>query len=408
MNIPALNLSKLLSVVVASLAVGIILVPHACTKPGVVSEPQNLSSPEKNPAPTTREAAWQVVASNELASVQVCQQLYERGPQTPFFVRFRVTNRSAQTIGVDLRDYNRVIYPNQWGDLPTPRRWEINERRMQFTALTQAEQTKLVGEFQAGALTRVQPGQHVEYYREFNNITAGRPKGTAYTFVSMDGALAVADATHAIKLSCSWDGAGIPLAQGVATDMFLAPGLHWAQIPAGALILSQSYDADSAVLVKLALEQLTADLAFLEPGVTASDTKPEIKLVYNLLTDNENKNYGASVGIEYNLTPESMTAPARPIVADAPAMRVYVTVYHDQGQMQMQQAGFGPAPESFVFTGPYTHVAYKFPDPKWLCAVTVEGNRPELIARTHTALAATLNKLRLVLVPPVATTQPEK
>ncbi|MEI7768191.1 MAG: hypothetical protein WCJ97_12230 [Phycisphaerae bacterium] len=406
MIIPALNLSKLLSVVVAALAVGIILVPQACTKSGEVSEPQNLSSPEKNHASTTQQATWQVIASNELASVQVCQQLYERGPQTPFFVRFRVTNRSAQTIGVDLRDYNHVIYPNQWGDLPTPQRGEIDERRMQFTALTQAEQTKLVGEFKAGALTRLQPGQHMEYYREFNNSTAGRPKGAGYTFVSIDGALALADATHAVKLSCATDGAGKPVAGAVATDMILPSGLRWAQIPAGALILSQTYDADSAVLVKLALQQLTADLTFLEPGVSASDTKPELKLVCRVLTDDKNRIHGASVRIEYNLTPESMTGPAVPIVADAPAMRVYVTVYRDQGQLQ--QAVFVPAPQTFVFTGPSTHAAYTFPDPKWLCAVTVVGNRPEFIAQTHTALAATLNKLRLVLVPPVPTTQPGK
>lgn len=405
MKIPAFKQSWLLTVVAVALAVGFTLAPQACTK----SDRQNLSNPQpsdKNPAPTTQAALWQVVASNELASVQVCQQLYERGPQTPFFVRFRVTNRSAQTIGVDLRDYNRVMYPNQWGDLPTPQRGEIDERRMQYTALTQAEQTKLVGEFKAGALTRLQPGEHVEYYREFNNSAAGRPKGAGYTFVSMDGALALADATHAVKLSCATDGAGKPVAGAVATDMILPPGLHWAQIPAGAVILSQTYDADSAVLVKLALEQLAADLAFLESGVKASDTKPELKLVCRVLTDSQNRNYGASVGNEYNLTPVSMIAPARPIVADAPAMRVYVTVYRDQGQMQ--QAVFVPAPESFAFTGLSTHAAYTFPDPKWLCAVTVVGNRPEFIAQTHTALAATLNKLRLVLVPPVATTQPGK
>ena len=97
MKIPTLKLSWLLTVVAVALAVGFTLAPQACTK----SDRQNLSNPQpsdKNPAPTTQAALWQVVASNELASVQVCQQLYERGPQTPFFVRFRAVSYTHLTL----------------------------------------------------------------------------------------------------------------------------------------------------------------------------------------------------------------------------------------------------------------------------------------------------------------------
>lgn len=110
------------------------------------------------------DAAWQVMASNALAVGAVERVLYERTNDPHFYIHVRITNQSGRPIGADLRDYWQVIYPNQWGLSQDPNRRVIDERRITPVA----GKSTLVPEFAGGRLTRIAPGQSVDYYREFN------------------------------------------------------------------------------------------------------------------------------------------------------------------------------------------------------------------------------------------------
>jgi hypothetical protein len=225
------------------------------------------------PAPTTQTATrpdeWHLVARNAMASVQVQKMLYDQGPQSYFFIRVRVTNIGGQPMGVDLRDDRKVIYPNQWGDLPKPQREEINERRRQFPPITAAWDARLVGDFKAGRLVRLEPGQSVDYYRDFNNTMGGRPAGADYTFISLDGELDMADGTGAARITCETYNTGRALEGVVDTDVYLPPEVQWARIPAGALVVTDGKVA-GVPATQPALEQWSEPVDGLRARIDAS------------------------------------------------------------------------------------------------------------------------------------------
>ena len=78
---------------------------------------------------------WHVVSRTRLARVSVDSALYEQQGNSHFFVKVQIANLSSDDLFVDLRDYGKVIYPNQWGVLRTDGRRSINERRVVIAPL---------------------------------------------------------------------------------------------------------------------------------------------------------------------------------------------------------------------------------------------------------------------------------
>ncbi|KPJ73160.1 MAG: hypothetical protein AMS14_06710, partial [Planctomycetes bacterium DG_20] len=174
-------------------------------------------------------AEWQSVATGKLAAVSVERALYEKAGTTHFFVRVRITNLTDRSIGVDLRSKDSVIYPNQWGMLPTNARGEINERRIKPRTVDEALRARMLAAFRGKELTAVTPRGQTEYFREFN--ASGRKDidkqqdGWKYLFVSTDGQLFVTDGQSVENVNCSWGDGGPE-----KTDLILRLPIAWKKV----------------------------------------------------------------------------------------------------------------------------------------------------------------------------------
>ncbi|QDU95786.1 hypothetical protein [Lignipirellula cremea] len=164
---------------------------------------------------------WRVLRRGRIACVEAETALYEVMSKPHFFIHLRVRNIADRPIAVDLRDYWRVIYPNQWGPLDAGQRKVIDERRVLPTALDRAKRKELIAAFQAGTLTTIPAGQTVDYFREFN--ASGRAdverqtRGHPFVFVSLDGEQIVTDGETVEQLACDWE----DQAEGVVTELML-------------------------------------------------------------------------------------------------------------------------------------------------------------------------------------------
>jgi hypothetical protein len=201
--------------------------------------PRDIGNRGSASAPTAPDdaAAFRPVVRGELAEVEEADHLYERPGSPFFFTRIRITNRAAVAIGVDLREYTQVIFPNQWGGLATPTRLVIDETRLVPVALDALRASALRSAFAASPspLVRVEPGASVDYYREFN--ASGRAEVDAvtepYVFVSLSGQLLLTDGTRCENLGLD------PPATGTLGDAgaFATP-IRWGVVPAGAHVVT--------------------------------------------------------------------------------------------------------------------------------------------------------------------------
>lgn len=217
--------------VVAMMLVG------ACATPPPPRPTANVVVPATT-EPAGDDATFRVLVRGELAEVQQADQLYERAGSTTFFVRMRVHNRTATPLGIDLRNYDLVLYPNQWGGLPSPARLTIDERRVVPAALDATRLAALRADFAAtpSLLVRIPAGGDVDYYREFN--ASGRAEVDAVTepwlFISMAGQLLVTDGTQGENLGLDPPATGAPGDAG----MFATP-IRWRVVPTGAQVVTR-------------------------------------------------------------------------------------------------------------------------------------------------------------------------
>ena len=165
------------------------------------------------------DAGWFEAGAGDLAAVEVEKRLFERSGDKNFYLRFRVQNRAAHEIGIDVRDGDLAPYPNQWGGLGQPERLVIDEIRLDLSTRRGAIASKAVAGLHAGALQRLAPGAWLEFYRPFNaggvaDVKVLDKATTPYLFVSCDGAVAAAASTVAevvetgasliLKLPVAW------------------------------------------------------------------------------------------------------------------------------------------------------------------------------------------------------------
>ncbi len=76
------------------------------------------------------EDRWQQVLRGRLAKVEVDRRLYQRRKDEDCFIAFRVTNVTNRPVGVDLREFWNVIYPNSQGFSKTPEPEVVDEERI--------------------------------------------------------------------------------------------------------------------------------------------------------------------------------------------------------------------------------------------------------------------------------------
>lgn len=158
--------------------------------------------------------------------------LYEVDGQPHFYLRFRVSNRGDRPLGVDLRSYHEVLYPNQWGWSHEPQRSVIDETRAVFPPPTAQRADELRAAFKAGALILVPAHGQLEFYRDFN--ASGRADverdPAEYLLIALDGQLLASDGAAVLQLRIGDDEAARVLA--------LPAPLEWRRVPPAAITLT--------------------------------------------------------------------------------------------------------------------------------------------------------------------------
>ncbi len=224
----------------------------------------------------TGDGSWHEAARGELAVVELERRLYERAGDEHFFVRVRVRNLTDRPLGLDLRDYWTVVYPNQWGALATEGRQTIDESRMPARVLDAARCDDLRRGFAEGTLAALPAGGAAEYYREFN--ASGRADVDAqavepFLYVSLAGQTLVTDGENSENLPLEWG----PSDATANTDLVLAAPVAWAAVPDGAEVVDsgRSYavpglDAVPALLSLVLALPSPADARFLNVSLAVA------------------------------------------------------------------------------------------------------------------------------------------
>lgn len=165
--------------------------------------------------------------------VSVERSAYQSDTSSRFFVRVRLDNLSDGELGVDLRDRERTLYPNQWGGLMQPRRLVIDERRAVPIDVTPEIEASLRRDFEARALTFIAAHGRAEYYVDFNASEAAELLAVdePHLYISMAGQLFVTDGTRA--RSTSLDDA----ASTERNELIFAPPSRLLTIPPGAHVV---------------------------------------------------------------------------------------------------------------------------------------------------------------------------
>jgi len=229
--------------------------------PGATREPEAAEAATAGAVPATA-TDWYTVHEDQVLAVRVERRLYQQAGSPHFLVRVRVDNRSARRLGVDLRDYWSVIYPNQWGALREDHRSIIDEMRATPEPLDAALCADLRRAFASGDLTAVPPTGSVEYYREFN--ASGRAEvdqqaTEQYLFVSLAGQTLYTDGTRCDHLEAAGPG---------DSDLVIATPVPWGEVPANAQVVDQ---ARSHSVTRSAAGQALVDLARKSAGLVPGD-----------------------------------------------------------------------------------------------------------------------------------------
>jgi len=178
---------------------------------------------------------WATIAQAPMAEVQVERALYEKPGAPHFFVHVRVLDRAPVSLGVDLRGYFDVFYPNQWGASDTPHRLGSDEVRMPVPPLDAATRAKLLSDHRAGLLSPLPPHAVLDFYRDFNasarSDVDAQSRKHPYVILAMDGRLDVTDGTDVTRLS---------FAPGDETtrEVALPVPVRWERVPEGAIVLA--------------------------------------------------------------------------------------------------------------------------------------------------------------------------
>ncbi len=175
---------------------------------------------------------WHPLASGSLVQVLAAPTLYRARETVGCLVRVKVSNTSSKRIGVDLRDYWNVIYPNQWTVSPEPRRLVVDETELSPRPLNNQERRLLRERYRREALTFIQPHGAGEYLREFNGTCPTSPdlRRGRYVIMSMSGRLWVTDGEQVEEVTLL----GLPPER---RDVVMALPLAWADLPGGIRVI---------------------------------------------------------------------------------------------------------------------------------------------------------------------------
>jgi len=100
---------------------------------------------------------WHQVFEGRLVTVEVDRTLYERRKDEDCFIAVRITNATTHPVGVDLRRFWNVIYPNSWGSSNTPAPELVDEERRIRQPISEEDKKKLMQDYSNHRLTTIMP-----------------------------------------------------------------------------------------------------------------------------------------------------------------------------------------------------------------------------------------------------------
>ena len=143
------------------------------------------------------EVRWHQAFQGRLAKMEVDRTLYQRRKEEDCFIAVRLTNVTNRSVGVDLRKFWNVIYPNSWGFSETPAPGLVEEERIIREPMSVADKNRLMLDYSDKRLTTIVSHSSITYFRGF---TIGRnirkeidSAGKQYLIIGLDGDLRITD-----------------------------------------------------------------------------------------------------------------------------------------------------------------------------------------------------------------------
>ncbi len=135
----------------------------------------------------------QLIYKGTFVEVYVEKAIYHAPNYQNFLMKYTIKNKSNKIIGIDLSDYWKVFYPNQWGIYKKPYREVIDER--QINPDKKVDKAALISKFKNNNLTFIQPNETLEYYRNWNGSgeKVALTNKDEYLIISIDGQLLLTD-----------------------------------------------------------------------------------------------------------------------------------------------------------------------------------------------------------------------
>ncbi len=115
-----------------------------------------------NKNPTSK----QLICKGELVNIYVEKTIFHIPKNKNFLIKVEIKNISNKTVRIDLSDYWKIIYPNQWGIYKNPYREVIDEERM--LPDTVIDKIDLINKYNNKILAFIKPNETIAYYREWN------------------------------------------------------------------------------------------------------------------------------------------------------------------------------------------------------------------------------------------------
>ncbi|MFH0893684.1 MAG: hypothetical protein V2A54_04550 [Bacteroidota bacterium] len=119
---------------------------------------------KKNAPPDT--TGKQLVYEGKLLRVYVEKAIYHSPNSPNFILKFLIQNKSDKKLGVDLTNYWKVIYPNQWGFYTKPYRETVDETTI--IPDKTFDKAGLIRRYKKDSLSMIPPKETYIYYRDWN------------------------------------------------------------------------------------------------------------------------------------------------------------------------------------------------------------------------------------------------
>lgn len=158
-------------------------------------QPVNSFEIEQNPVIITQTdtTCQHLIYKGRLVELYVEKAIFHSTTDNNFLMKFTVKNISSKNIGIDLTDYWKVVYPNQWGIYDKPYREVVDEE--QIIPDNSINKTEIIKKYQDNSLTMIKPDETIDYYRDWNGSgeTVELKDNDKYLIISFDGQLLFTD-----------------------------------------------------------------------------------------------------------------------------------------------------------------------------------------------------------------------